>query len=478
LRAIVAVVGFAALLVTGTPALAAEPGAGSAGSPGKAHKGGFRAAPVAGQNGAQVLPDPDGEPPGCNASVVGSANPTLIRVPQPPGVPDELVGVSYLNAWGEWECFGLVSLSAQARIVDRTPGYDGLVLANGNLVVRSGGATGGISASSADAAVYDEWQDNGRVVEGILDLTLRLRGGYTWQYCSPPPGNRLLLCAGVGTTTLHAVLGTYPFSAGLKPPVLRYVALGDSYASGMNADAYDANSIPGECYRSANAYGRRLTGLYRGSIQIQPPMFRACAGAVIADMTGTQLGSEGPQINAVNPYSTRLVTVQIGGNDLGFAEVLKGCILENRPCVYPVVAPALMQQTQTRLTALYRQILSRMRSDATLVVLTYPAVIPRPGDPTCPSIDLVMTTVELGALDEAWGRARQMIISAASAVGDPRIRILDLYDAFEGHKICSSSEWASIDLVHPSRSFHPNAAGHRVIAQRLQAALGLIGVIT
>src|SRR5262245_30418631 len=102
-RAVVAGAAFAPLLPSGPPGLAAEPGAGSAGSTGKAHKGGLRAAPVAGANGAQALPDPDPEWPGCNASVVGSANPTLIRVPQPPGVPDELVGVSYINAWGEWE---------------------------------------------------------------------------------------------------------------------------------------------------------------------------------------------------------------------------------------------------------------------------------------------------------------------------------------------------------------------------------------
>jgi lysophospholipase L1-like esterase len=152
-------------------------------------------------------------------------------------------------------------------------------------------------------------------------------------------------------------------------------------------------------------------------------------------------------------------------------------VFENRPCDTPLVSESMMQTTQARLTALYRQILSRMRSDATLVVLTYPAVIPRPGEPTCTTIDTVFTSAELGAIDQSWGRARQMIISAAGGLGDARVRVLDLYDAFSGHKICSSSPWASINFGNPSHSFHPNADGHRAIAQRLQAFLGLTGVV-
>ena len=47
--------------------------------------------------------------------------------------------------------------------------------------------------------------------------------------------------------------------------------------------------------------------------------FRACSGATVADVTSTQLG-------ALNG-GTSLVTISVGGNDAGFADVLTECAL-------------------------------------------------------------------------------------------------------------------------------------------------------
>ena len=148
----------------------------------------------------------------------------------------------------------------------------------------------------------------------------------------------------------------------------------------MAVSILSASSLAAAAMATATAWLRTSAGL-----EIQPPLVRACSAARIEHINATQAGAEAPQISAVNARSTRLVTVQMGGNDLGFGNTLIQCYLII--CNGPLVTPAELQATQVRLTAMYRQILSTMRSGGTLAVLTYPAIIPRPGEPSCPAID-------------------------------------------------------------------------------------------
>lgn len=56
-----------------------------------------------------------------------------------------------------------------------------------------------------------------------------------------------------------------------------------------------------------------------------------CSGATTLEMTQPQTFSDGvnpPQLDAV-AADTDLVTLQIGGNDIGFAEVLQTCLTIN-----------------------------------------------------------------------------------------------------------------------------------------------------
>src|SRR5689334_15465308 len=81
-----------------------------------------------------------------------------------------------------------------------------------------------------------------------------------------------------------------------------YVALGDSYSSGVGASGQT-----GLCLRSANGY----PGLWRAAHDPASYRTNACGGATTADLRSYQLsGLSG---------STDLVTLTIGGNDVGFA---------------------------------------------------------------------------------------------------------------------------------------------------------------
>ena len=102
-----------------------------------------------------------------------------------------------------------------------------------------------------------------------------------------------------------AVLATAPPA---RAVALTYTALGDSYASGVGTRSDDGSG----CHRSPYAYPVLDTA--RLGV---PLTFAACAGASVADVLNTQLGSLGA--------ATGYVTVMVGGNDIGFSSVLNQC---------------------------------------------------------------------------------------------------------------------------------------------------------
>jgi lysophospholipase L1-like esterase len=130
----------------------------------------------------------------------------------------------------------------------------------------------------------------------------------------------------------------------------RYVALGDSFSAGEGAvtsactgngcgDPSYANFDPAtntsanQCHRSFNAYGSLIKG--DRSVQDKDFIFRACSGAIMADFVANlgQAGqwTDGPQLDAIAPannpsQSTGLITLSVGGNDVGFPFILDKCV--------------------------------------------------------------------------------------------------------------------------------------------------------
>src|ERR1700759_3202708 len=96
------------------------------------------------------------------------------------------------------------------------------------------------------------------------------------------------------------------------PSGARYVALGDSYSSGDGAGSYGTS---GSCDRSANAYPQQ----WANANDPASFSFVACAGATVSDVLNSQVSS----LSA----STTLVSITIGGNDVGFSTVMATCVL-------------------------------------------------------------------------------------------------------------------------------------------------------
>lgn len=100
---------------------------------------------------------------------------------------------------------------------------------------------------------------------------------------------------------------------------LQYVALGDSYSAGYGLTPLTGEPVPG-CAQAAVDYPHQLAAAYDLDL--------TCAGAWATNMTTPQVtpaGTADPQVDALSA-DTDIVTVTLGGNDLGFADVAAACL--------------------------------------------------------------------------------------------------------------------------------------------------------
>lgn len=269
---------------------------------------------------------------------------------------------------------------------------------------------------------------------------------------------------------------------------IEYIALGDSYASGSGT-GQDSAPGPVDCHRSRVAYPGLLDGRLTAEGKRIHAVNVACHGAVIRDYSQPQLqrpGIEGPQRLHLSTQTTALVTVSMGGNDLGFERIVKDCLNPFKSnCGVapgsPLVTPEKLAQVQTALKGMYEDILRRIRPDGQLVIFTYPNIAPAEWSPegSCAITDLLIRNSELRLLANTVTQITDMIKEAAIlAGGHPKIRVVDMSDAFRLHTICDTTDqWANALAPRPRTlydSFHPNARGHRQYAQLITWELGLI----
>src|SRR4051812_40855230 len=129
---------------------------------------------------------------------------------------------------------------------------------------------------------------------------------------SPPTGGQPMrrrhVFASLALSAVLTVITASPAAAATSE--LDYVALGDSYSSGVGATGQI-----GLCLRSSNAY----PGLW--AARNHPRTYRsvACGGATTDTLRSTQLWALSRR--------TDLVSVTIGGNDVGFASTMITCTL-------------------------------------------------------------------------------------------------------------------------------------------------------
>ncbi|MDK1474644.1 SGNH/GDSL hydrolase family protein [Streptomyces sp. 549] len=227
-------------------------------------------------------------------------------------------------------------------------------------------------------------------------------------------------------------------AAATPQAAVSYVALGDSYSSGAGAGSYQSGS--GDCRRSNRAYPQ----LWSNANSPSSFHFTACSGARTTDVINNQLG---PLSSA-----TTLVSVSIGGNDAGFADVMTTCVLQGESACLSRVAVARNYISGTlpgRLDAVYGAIRGKAPA-AQVVVLGYPRMYKL--GTACVGI----SERSRAALNEASDALNEV---TAKRAADHGFRFGDVRSTFTGHELCSGAAWLH-GLTWPvGDSYHPTAAG-------------------
>jgi hypothetical protein len=219
-----------------------------------------------------------------------------------------------------------------------------------------------------------------------------------------------------------------------------YVALGDSYASGVGTRTYMSDS--GSCYRSTYAYPYLDAGRIGANLS-----FQACSGARVADVSNNQLG---PLTSGIE-----LVSVQVGGNDAGFSSVITECAkpswMSNCNGAIDNAVNIINNTLPGRLDGLYGSIRSKA-PNARVVVVGYPRLF---NGVDC-NAGTFFSGAEMTRLNSTADLLNSRISARASAAG---FSFVNPTQAFIGHAVCGNPEWIN-GLSNPiMESYHPNRTG-------------------
>jgi lysophospholipase L1-like esterase len=238
----------------------------------------------------------------------------------------------------------------------------------------------------------------------------------------------------VGTVAAIAATGIPAEAAS----TVRYVALGDSYSSGVGA-----GSPSGSCGQSPNAYPK----LWAVANSVASSTFAACSGARTSDVISTQLSSLST--------ATTLVSITIGGNDAGFSSVMETCVLRSTSSCESAVAAGEKYATGT-LPGQLDTMLADIRADAPnakVVVLDYPDFYDLSA-----WLCIGLSSADHQALDAGISVLDGVIQAAAARSGDT---FADVRAQFSGHELCDRAGWLNSITLPFGNSYHPTATGQK-----------------
>jgi hypothetical protein len=218
----------------------------------------------------------------------------------------------------------------------------------------------------------------------------------------------------------------------------KYVALGDSFSSGVGTGSYTLSS---SCRRGVYAYPW-LVAQQRPNTALT---FVACSGAKTTDVMSSQIVSV--------TTDTAIVTVTIGGNDIGFSDLIVECTLSDCSAELDSTRASLPTFLGPRLDTVYSAIRSRALG-ASAVVLGYPRIFSSTG---------CFGTFGISSTERAKANLLSDALDQLSSqrAGAAQLTYKSAIAPFTGHAVCSSSPWLNgLNLFNPVESYHPNRNGH------------------
>jgi len=258
----------------------------------------------------------------------------------------------------------------------------------------------------------------------------------------------------------------------------RYVALGDSFTSAPFVS--DLGGLPAGCLRSAKDYPT----LVAAALHIPASAFSdvSCYGASTADMSSPQKVLDQrtpPQLDALSAADT-LVTLQVGGDDIGVARIAFTCGTLSladpfgSPCTRHYTVGGTDQlarsvaRTGPKVAAVLRAIHQRAPR-ARVLVVGYPDILPTSGNGCWPEVPIARGDVPYLRGVETKLDA---MLAAEAAANDATF--VDTYAPSIGHDACRHAGVKWIEGLIPTSlgvPFHPNAAGEQAMAREIVATV-------
>jgi lysophospholipase L1-like esterase len=261
---------------------------------------------------------------------------------------------------------------------------------------------------------------------------------------------------------------------------LVYAALGDSFTSGPLVLPHDSSRVPEDCGQSTRNYPHQVANIFGvselrdmscGSARI--PHFYEPQGGLPAG------GTNEPQF-VVLDEDVDIVTVGIGGNDVGFTGAAMDCLRfspTDDPCAadmeegedrvarrIPETLPVLVQALED---------IAELAPNAEIFVVNYLESLPDDGVACWPYVPILQE--DMTWLVQRFKDMNAMLAEAANIAG---VTLIDIYTPSIGHNACQPPGIAWVNgmvLVPPSFPAHPNDLAYLnlspVIAQAIEARL-------
>jgi GDSL-like lipase/acylhydrolase family protein len=251
-----------------------------------------------------------------------------------------------------------------------------------------------------------------------------------------------------------------------------WAGLGDSYAAGPLIPNQQLNPLG--CLRSDHNFAHLAAAALGKSLADA-----SCSGAKTNDMTAPQNVTPGPnppQFNALTS-TTQIVTLQIGGNDIGFTSIIQNCASATpfgHPCRDKYVVNGhdtladRIAATAPKVAAVLQGIHTRS-PDADVFVVNYAAILPETGIGCWPQVPIAWADVAY-----LRGVAKALNAMLAQQAAGNGAEIVDDYSASIGRDACKSSSTRWVEPLIPGNlaaPFHPNARGEAGIAAVVVSAV-------
>ncbi|HET8795588.1 MAG TPA: SGNH/GDSL hydrolase family protein [Arthrobacter sp.] len=252
-----------------------------------------------------------------------------------------------------------------------------------------------------------------------------------------------LAAASVMTAGLVAGAVAGPASAHPKETI-DYVALGDSYSAGLGAGP----TTDLTCFQTPGSFPDRIDA--RKSVNLIANA--SCSGATTTDIFAPDVKRALQPQAASLTKETDLVTITIGGNDVGFGKVATAC--PGNPASIDcktAIENALFAAENSLPTGLFAAF-STIQANAPyahVVVLGYPQLL-------SPQFGTFGTSTQGAvALNSATAQLNALIEAAARGFG---FQYVDVTQEFRNHGVGSPDPW-----IRPGEPavFHPTAEGYK-----------------